>query len=75
MFKFNENNIIYVKETFIYFFAIHQYISGIVIAIGLLNKFTYAIIFRVIITWIIYILLNLLLSYRSGEVRHVMRIF
>ena len=53
MFKFNEYNIIYIKGPFIYFLAIDYNISVIFIAIGLLNKFTSAIIFRVIIIRII----------------------
>ena len=53
MFKFNENNIILIKGTFIYFLALYNNISVIFITIGLLYKFTSAIIFRVIIVRII----------------------
>mgnify|MGYP006876753587 CR=1 FL=1 len=53
MFKLNKNNIIFIKGTFIYFLAINNNIYVIFIAIGLLNKFTSAIILRVIIVRII----------------------
>ena len=62
MFKLHENNVIFVNRTFIHFLAINHNISVIVIAIGLLYKFTSAIILRVIIVRIIYILLNHLLG-------------
>ena len=62
MLKFNEYNVIFVNGTFIFFLAIYNNISVIVIAIGLLDEFTSAIILRVIIVRIIYILLNHLLG-------------
>ena len=62
MFKLHENNVIFVNRTFIHFLAINHNISVIVIAIGLLDEFTSAIILRIIIVRIIYILLNHLLG-------------
>ena len=62
MFKLHENNVIFVNRTFIHFLAINHNISVIFIAIGLLDEFTSAIILRVIIVRIIYILLNHLLG-------------
>lgn len=53
MFKLLEYSIIYVNRTFMYFFAVHQDIFGIVISIFILNEIISVIIFPAIIIRII----------------------